>query len=290
MLTPTKVAGENKIMNEKKIKISVPNYISQTIKNDTEYFNIKKNNLCNTIFERLTKNYEKIPKKKFTDKIQFNLNKSNRNKYDDLLGDEIIESDSIFFREIFDKYCSMPRYQREKILFKKHYEIIEDAIKNKLKVKIRYNGTLRLIEPYFFKNVKNESTNYIFAYCYKRKEHSVYKLSKIEEAFLKITQKQENYNAEYIKTMEKNFDPFLSYGQKVKVRFTKQGKELFNNILIYNRPKILEQKDNTYTLEATEMAAKVYFRAFLKEVEIIEPISLRNWIKRELQEALKNYS
>jgi hypothetical protein len=276
-------------MNEKKIKISVPNYIYETIKNDTEYFNLNKNNLCNTIFNRLTENYEQTPKKKFTDKIQFNLNKSNINKYDDLLGDQIIETDSVFFRDIFDKYCSMPRYQREKLLFKRNYEIIEDAIKNKLKVKIKYNKTTRLIEPYFFKNVKNESTNYIFAYCYKRKDYAVYKLSKIEEAFLKISQKQEKYDENYIKTMEKNFDPFLSYGQKVKVRFTKQGKELFDNILIYNRPNFLEVNGDIYTLEATEMAAKVYFRAFLKEVEIIEPVSLRIWMKKELEEALNYY-
>jgi len=276
-------------MDEKKIKVSVPNYIFETIRNDTEYFNIKKNNLCNTLFTRLTDNYQKTIKKKFTDKIQFNLNKANRNKYDDLLGDQIIETDSMFFRDIFDKYCSMPRYQREKILFKRHYEIIEDAIKNKLQVKIRYNGVLRLIEPYFFKNVKNESTNYIYAYCYKREAYSVYKLSKIEEAFLKITQAQEKYDEENIKTMSKNFDPFLSFGQEVKVRFTKQGKELFDNILIYNRPKVLEIEDDLYTLEATEMAAKVYFRAFLKEVEIIEPISLRSWIKKELEETLSYY-
>jgi len=118
-----------------------------------------------------------------------------------------------------------------------------------------------------------------------------------------------------------HFDPFLCYGQSVKVRLTEKGAERYNK-LTTNRPKVLSAVESsehdanaanaanavnahekipakmdcaevrgagTYTFECSEKLAKIYFPQFLAEAEILEPRELRLWFKEELEKAAGVY-
>ena len=88
--------------------------------------------------------------------------------------------------------------------------------------------------------------------------------------------------------MKKDFDPFLSLGQNIKISLTKTGEKLFKELKT-NRPKIIKKEDNIYFLEASQEKAKRYFSFFLDEVEILEPLELREWFKDKLKKAFEKY-
>ena len=91
----------------------------------------------------------------------------------------------------------------------------------------------------------------------------------------------------YINDVIKNFDPFLSKGQVIKIRLSERGKKLFKAIKI-NRPKLINSKDDIFEFEASEEQIKRYFTYFLDDATIIEPIELKKWFIEKYENALKN--
>jgi predicted DNA-binding transcriptional regulator YafY len=88
--------------------------------------------------------------------------------------------------------------------------------------------------------------------------------------------------------MKKEFDPFLSHGQRVKIRLSTKGERILKE-LATNRPILLSKEGNKFEFECSEEKAKRYFSYFLDEAEILEPIHLREWFKKRHQNALQNY-
>ena len=98
----------------------------------------------------------------------------------------------------------------------------------------------------------------------------------------------EKYDKEYIKNIRKNFNPFLTNGNLVKVKLSEDGKSLLKSLTNY-RPKLIKKDKDIYTFEASNENAKLYFRQFLKDAIILEPESLREDMKNEFLEVIKNY-
>ena len=92
---------------------------------------------------------------------------------------------------------------------------------------------------------------------------------------------------EYIKDIIKNFDPFLSKGQIIKIRLSENGKKLFKAIKI-NRPKLIDSKEDIFEFEASEEQIKRYFTYFLDDATVIEPIELKEWFIEKYENALRN--
>ena len=92
----------------------------------------------------------------------------------------------------------------------------------------------------------------------------------------------------YIDEVYKNFDPFLSYKNRVKVKFTEKGLELYEKVLT-NRPRLLNKDNNIYTFECDNKLAMVYFAQFFSLIEILEPQELREKLQKELENTLKIY-
>lgn len=100
-----------------------------------------------------------------------------------------------------------------------------------------------------------------------------YRISEIEEVWF-TNENIEIKDKKYIDDVYKNFDPFLSYKNTVKVEFTEKGVELYEKILT-NRPKLLDKKDGIYTFECDNKLAMVYFAQFFSNVKILEPNELK---------------
>ena len=210
-----------------------------------------------------------------------------RGRFRDTLIRNKIETEAEYWRNIFFTYINNLRYKREEILFEKNFKNIEKALKDGNKIKIKYHNYIRLINPYFIKVSDSESRSYLFCYCEKNKDYRNYRISEIDEIWF-TNEKIEIKDKKYIDEVYKNFDPFLSYKNRVKVKFTEKGLELYEKVLT-NRPKLIDKKDNIYTFECDNKLAVVYFAQFYSSIEILEPQNLREKLKNELESTLKIY-
>ena len=267
----------------KKVRFTISDFMYEILKSDSEYFKIPIGKIGNIIFNYyIDKNLNKIELEESTGEvIQFNLNKSNEEIFMDTLIRNKIQVEAQYWRNIFFTYINNLRYKREEILFQKIFRNIKKALKSENKIKVKYHDHIRLISPYFIKISDSESRSYLFCYCEKNQDYRNYKVSEIEEIWF-TNEKIEIKDKKYIEEVYKKFDPFLSYRNKVKIKFTDKGLELYKNILI-NRPKVLKQEENIYTFECDYKLALIYFSQFFSLVEILEPKELREKLEKELK-------
>lgn len=277
---------------EKKIRVTLPRKIVEILENDIEEFFIKKNTLLNYIYaEKIKENQEKkfiYPYKGETSVIQFNLNKKNLEGYYNFLEENNIQNESEFFREILIEYASLGKKKRECFLFKEIVERINYSIKEKRTIKIVFRDEKNIeVEPYLIESSKLEVMNYLFCYNLREGKWKNYKIKYIKSIYIKNTSFKLR-DKEFIDKMKDNFDPFISFGQYIKIKLTTGGKKIFNEIET-NRPKVIKIDKDEYILECSHEKAKRYFSFFLDEVEILEPQDLREWFKEKYRKALIKY-
>ncbi len=277
-------------MKEKKIRVTIPDYLFKAVKTDQHDFALNSNKLCNLVFSLYYEKALKIDsifKSKYNGIIQFNLNVENIALYDEVIRNNRIFNEADFFRKMFYLYADQPKYKRELQLYKENVLLIKSSIQKKRKLKIWYKEEFRNIEPYFFSNSDGESRNFIFCWCYKNNDYRNYRLINIKPIAVlnEVFQKDDET---YLNKIKINFDPFLSYGKTVKVHLTEKGELLYHKI-VTNRPKIIDEHNSIYTFECSEDKAKLYFSQFLDEAEILEPSDLREWFKNKYQSVLKKY-
>ena len=246
----------------KKIRVTVPEDIWRLMKNDIEEFGINNNKLCNYILERFKYNrkmdVEKLletqgrPLKKI---IQFDLNVSNREIYYDVLKANEVDIEAEYFRDLFELYTSKFKYQREIFIFEDRVKMILEGIKEKKKIKIKYLKRVFNVEPYFIKREERGDENFLFCYDEEKKNYANFKLKELE----------------IISILD----------EKIKGSLLKS----FTNY----RPKLIKKEGDIYFFEVANENAKLYFRQFSKEAEILEPKSLREEIKNEYLEVLELY-
>lgn len=275
---------------EKKLRITIPKEIYNLIENDLNDFGITKNYLCNYIFThsdgfKKIYNYQYSKNKKI---IQFSLNKKNKENYYSFLIEKKIQVEAEYFRNIFLHYAQQSKKSRELFVFKNIINKILYGIENKKKLVITFRDeSEKKVSAYYFGSSELELKNYLFCYDDDKKELKNLAIRNIKSIFI-TSEKNYDGNTETIKEIIKNFDPFLSYNQKVIVKFTNKGLEMFNLMKTY-RPKIIEKNNNVYTLRCSNLQAKKYFSSFWNEVEIIFPLDLRKWFKEKAQKIYEIY-
>ena len=278
----------------KKIRITVPEDIWRLMKNDTEDFGINNNKLCNYLLKKLKYKKEidvekllEIQGKPLKKIMQFDLNIANEEVYYDILKENNVEVEAEFLRELFTIYSSKFKYIRELFIFEERVRKILEAIEKEKKLKIKYKKELNTVNPFFIKRDEQGDENFLFCYCDNSKMYTNYKLKELDVVSILNTD-IEKYDKEYIKNIRKNFNPFLTNGNLVKVKLSEDGKSLLKSLTNY-RPKLIKKDKDIYTFEASNENAKLYFRQFLKDAIILEPESLREDMKNEFLEVIKNY-
>jgi hypothetical protein len=273
----------------KKVRVTIPYFFKQSLREDLFHFNIPLSKLGNGLFRYYsTKNIEKINiLGDDTEIIQFNLNTTNEEIYFKVLQEQEMDTEAEYFRSILFHYLSKPRYRREEIIFSNHFKVIKEAIDTNKRLNIKYKNEIRTVSPYFIKEGDRESSSYLFCYCETNNNYRNYRvcnLNKVLISKLNIEKK----DIQYINEVKKNFDPFNSYRKKVKVKFTEEGLNMLK-IKYYNRPKLLEINREIYTFQCSIDQGKFYFSKFLSEVEILEPVELREWFKNEFKKGITIY-
>ena len=275
---------------EKKLRITIPSEIYKIIESDIEDFRITKNFLCNYIFEnsegfKQIYNYKYGSNKKI---IQFNLNKKNRENYYSFLADKNIEVEAEYFRNIFLYYAQKSKKSREVFIFKNILEKISVAIENKKKIMITFaDESIKTISPYYVGSSELELKNYLFSYDDEDKKFKNFSVRNIRAVYI-TDKKVYSEETEYIKNVIENFDPFLSYDKNVVVKFSDGGIKILEALKTY-RPKILEKNGNIYKFQCSFLQGKRYFSYFWNEVEILEPLELRQWFKERSKKTASIY-
>ena len=274
----------------KKVRVTVSDFMFEILKGDAEYFKIPLGKIGNTLFKYfIDKNLSKIELEESSGKkVQFNLSKENEDIFFDVLREKKASTEAELMRDIFFTYINNLRFKREEIIFYNTFKQIREAIKNNKKIGIKYHSTARIINPYFIEVSSKENRAYLFCYCEKNEYFRNYRISDIENIWnlqKEIYIKDKEYIIEAIK---KNFNPFLSYGNFIKVRMTEEGKALYERVN-QNRPKLVKEEGDIYTFECSEKLAKVYFAQFYDEIEIIEPESLRESFKENFKRTYEMY-
>ena len=269
----------------KKIRVTMPYFMREKMKEDEKYFNLLTGEIGNRLFSYYSnKDIEKLEiSSSKGEVIQFNLNKYNSELYYTVLKEHNVDNEAEFFRNLFFKYLNNPRYIREEILFYENFDVLKLALKEKRKVNIKYKKEIRTINPYFLKVAQGEDRTYVFSYCEKNEDYRNYRIANIEKITLSKCE-IEIKDEEYINKISKNFDPFLSFGKNVIIRINEEGKKIFEKAIL-NRPKLLKQNENIWTVECTNKLAKIYFPQFLSNVEILKPLELREWFRNELRKS-----
>ncbi len=277
----------------KKIRVTLPEDIYRIMRNDMEDFGINNNKLCNYILDKYKfkredgENLLKAQGRPVTKIVQFDLNVANKEIYYEILRENGIEVEAEFFRELFSFYTTKYKYQRELFIFEILVKDLMEAIKNKNQVKVKYNGSIYTLDPYFIKRDEQGDENFLFSYCHELKTYKNFKLKELNLIGI-LNEKIKGKDKKYVESIRKNFDPFLPDGNLVKVKLSQEGEKLLKSLTNY-RPKLIKKDKDVYTFEASNENAKLYFRQFFKEAVILEPYELRKEMVEELRDLLDLY-
>lgn len=248
------------------------------------------------------------------EKFRINVNNVELLKYD-INEDDIYDgSIGIYLKALYEEYCLLPTFQREQIFFKEIVNEIEKSISKQKKVKIEIKPKHNpkdnniytrkfYVTPYKITQDATKSYNYLIGIAeeilndgrIESKKISSFRISRISKikicnsmgGYLSEDKKNEMDNELYSKNAQ-----FLA-GEliNVKIKFTIKGYEQYNRLL-YLRPNSytkVPNQDLTYIFHCTELQAINYFFKFGRDVEILEPLELREKFIKRYKSALKIY-
>ena len=323
-----------------KIKVAIPGTTRNQLEMDVSDYNLKSmGDLCNYIIahrEDLPKSTENKDFKKECNELfkncrplQFTLHKSNMT-FADFANTKGAKLASIC-RHYIEQYISLPRGKRELFIKKVELIKIEEAIKKQRNVTLLYHRKYRTVSPCFIAHSPAQARSYLVVYeelpkmsrfekeCHAENPFKAYRICHIKN--VKVEEDEAFHTRSNILFKKaagyrEHFDPFLCYGQELRVVLTKEGVQLYKKATT-NRPRILKvpaaSKKKTdakvrakgtsesiafaleseipgeYTMECSPELAKVYFPQFLDTAEIITPTILRNYFRQRFLNAARKY-
>lgn len=328
-----------------KIKVASSHLLRSQMELDVEDYGLKGiGDLCNRILAR----YAEFPVPdaaqlamddtlyKAVAPLQFSLSKTGESfaNYANNLAKARNVKVATLCRYYFECYVNLPRGKRECFIFGDDLNKLSNAMEKRVNVTLNYRGEMKNVSPCFLAFSPSQVRAYIVV-CdgdvskpVPSRFHSL-RLCHIRGVAADLESSAyhcENFELSHQADLyREHFDPFLCYGQNIKVRLTEKGAERYNK-LTTNRPKVLSVIESSehdanvayaanaanavnargkipakmdcaevsgagdYTFECSEKLAKIYFPQFLAEAEILEPRELRLWFKEEFERAAKVYS
>ena len=308
-----------------KIKVAVSHLLRSQMELDAEDYGLKSlSDLCNRILARYAEFAPPDPTRigaddtlyKNVPPLQFSLNQAGEsfanfaNSFTKNAGTKI----ATLCRYYFECYVNMPRGKRECFIFRDELDKLNAAAESRTNVSLTYRGERKCVSPCFLAFSPSQVRAYVVV-CDDKVEcatagarfHSL-RLCHIRGVAPDTASKAfhcENFELSHqAEVFREHFDPFLCYGQSVKVKLTEEGAKRYNK-LTTNRPKVIARVDEsgsaqaaataevnsagTYTFECSEKLAKVYFPQFLSDADVLAPRELRLWFKEQFEKAAGVY-
>ena len=308
-----------------KIKVAVSHLLRSQMELDVEDYGLKSlSDLCNRILARYAEFTPPDPTKIGTDDtlyknvppLQFTLNQPGEsfanfaNSFAKNVGTKIAP----LCRYYFECYVNMPRSKRECFIFRDSLDKLTSAIEAHENVNLTYRDKPKHVSPCFLAYSPSQVRAYVVV-CDDKVEcatagarfHSL-RLCHIRgvapDTASKAFHCQKFELSRQAETFHEHFDPFLCYGQQVKVKLTEEGAKRYNK-LTTNRPKVIDKVGESgsaqaaataevngagvYIFECSEKLAKVYFPQFLSDADVLAPRELRLWFKEQFEKAAGVY-
>lgn len=179
---------------------------------------------------------------------------------------------------LLESYSRLPFIKREKLILKKDViQHIDAALKNRKNLQITYKGDTFIVTPICIAPAKEGTFQYLVGE--KNSSRISIRLSRIEKirAIGKTTPIAEDV-IKQINADLSEFGPTFITEQKttIKVKFSKKGLESYEYSVMHRPMHIAIEEDNVYVFCCSEMQAIYFFFRFAGDVEILEPLSLRN--------------
>ncbi len=246
----------------------------------------QKDDLFENIIKVFSKNNKRFENDDETTSLSFKPTKSSK-KVINYINNILISNESIssYYRRLFISYVHKPINERELIIFKENYQLINNSIKNKLKVCIflRSNSIFKDISIYAVASSRDELYNYVLCIDSNENLYTI-RLAKISNITLT------NKKSEISDNIKKIFDKQIKYGvqypigkeehEQIIVTLNSNGKELFKRIYLY-RPMPTKIEGNDYYFECSYQQILHYFKRFGKHAIIKSPnqlgIKMRNY-------------
>ena len=202
------------------------------------------------------------------------------------------EALSSFYRRLFIAYSKKLKNEREKIIHKTNYELLNNAVKKELQVCISLdNGHVyNNVSVYAIEPAKDELFNYVL--CFSDKKNRTLRLAKIKTVSLlaksaEIPEESRSMFARQI-AAGAQYPIYSTDNEPIKVQLSAKGRELFEKIYLY-RPTPIAIEGDVYIFDCSANQVLYYFERFGSEALILSPKKLGIFMRNYYYFALKKY-
>ena len=201
---------------------------------------------------------------------------------------------SQYLKDMFHSYLSIPRNDREKIIFKDTYEAITKALRESRLLSFNttssWNDYSFTVEPYFIAPSKEEQCNYLLCKDTRTNNPRTFRISRIRNAF--VTSNKFEIDMKLQKELQEKAirSPHsVSLNVHAIIRLNDFGIKKFR-VVTKNRPVVSKTEGNLYHFDWPEMQLEEYFKRFGKDAIVLEPASLKEKLRKYYYYALREYS
>ena len=202
------------------------------------------------------------------------------------------ESLSSFYRRMFTSYAQKTKNEREKIIHKENYDLLQKALSRNTKVCLQlHSGTIiNDVSIYSVSASKDELFNYVLGY--NGKQNVTVRLASVKHvAPLPFTAFIPEENVELFKRQivcGAQYPMYNTDNQPIRVQLTPQGKALFDKVYLY-RPTPESIDGDIYTFNCSAKQILYYFERFGSEALILSPKKLGVFMRNYYHFAAKKY-
>lgn len=201
------------------------------------------------------------------------------------------QSLSSYYRKLFCTYAKKTKNEREKIIFKENYEILQKAIKKGVKACITLKGgtiydnaSIYAVSP-----AKDELFNYVLLYCGR---NNTVRLASVHLVSLLTAQTDIPQNSKALFDRQiacaPQYPMYSTDDELIKVQLTSKGQKLFEKIYLY-RPTPVSIDGDIYTFDCSANQLLYYFERFGESALILSPKRLGLFMRNYYYFAYKKY-
>ena len=202
------------------------------------------------------------------------------------------ESLSSFYRRMFLSYAQKTKNEREKIIHKENFEILQKAITQGSQVCLQLQSgvVMNNISVYSICPSKDELFNYVLL-C-DNKHNLTMRLSSLKT--VSILPKASHIPKENKALFDRQIACAAQYpmyntdNEPIQVQLTDKGKKLFEKIYLY-RPTPVKIEGDVYTFDCSANQLLYYFERFGESALILSPKKLGIFMRNYYYFALKKY-
>ncbi len=201
---------------------------------------------------------------------------------------------SQYLKDMFNSYLSIPRNEREAIIFKDNFEDIEKAINNHriltFTTTTSEENLFFDVEPYIIAPSKEEQCNYLLCKDRKTRRPRTFRISRLRSLFVKPETFQIDSDIEKeLKEKAMRSPHSVSKTIHAVIRLNDIGKNKFK-VITKNRPIVSMIEGNLYHFDWPELQLEDYFIRFGKDATVVKPTSLKERIRKFYYYGLREYN